>query len=248
MKLRIFNLVFIILSMAFNGKKVSVVIPAYNEEKAISKTVKEFSLPFVDEIVVVDNASTDRTATFAKRAGARVVEEHRKGYGFSCRKALASAKGDIIVLVEADGTFDPKDTKKLLSYIGDADMVLGTRTYMQFVEEGANMGVFLGYGNLFVAKLLQVLYGDVRLTDVGCTFRAIKKGSLKKVAKRFKVGGSTFSPEMIIEALKAGLKIVEIPIHYRKRIGTGTITHGSNIKAFVLGLKMIWLVLSRKFS
>jgi glycosyltransferase involved in cell wall biosynthesis len=234
--------------MVFNGKKVSVVIPAYNEEKAIAKTVKEFSLPFVDEIVVVDNASTDRTGELAKKARARVVKENRKGYGFSCRRALRSARGDIIILVEADGTFDPRDTKKLLSYIGDADMVLGTRTCMQFVEKGANMGLFLGYGNAFIAKLLQLLYGNVRLTDVGCTFRAIKKSTLKKIIKKFKIGGSSFSPEMIIESVKTGLKVVEIPVHYRKRIGTGTITHGSNIKAFIVGLKMIWLIISRKFS
>ncbi len=234
--------------MAFNGKKVSVVIPAYNEEKAIAKVVKDFSLSFVNEIVVVDNNCTDRTAEFAKKAGARVVKEHRKGYGFSCRKALSSAKGDIIILVEADGTFDPEDMKKFLSYIEDADMVLGTRTCMQLVEKGANMGSFLGYGNTFVAKLLQLLYGNVRLTDVGCTFRAIRKKSLNKIIRKFKVGGSTFSPEMAIEALKAGLKVVEVPVSYRKRIGVGTITHGSNIKAFILGLEMIWLIFTRKSS
>ena len=233
----------------YNGKRISIVIPAYNEESAIAKVVKEFSLPIVDEVVVVDNNCTDRTALFAQRAGARVVKEHKQGYGFSCRKALESAKGDVIVLTEADDTFSSNDVAKLLEYIGDADMVLGTRTCMQLVEKGANMGgFFLKWGNICIAKLLQTLYGNVRLTDVGCTFRAIRKKSLDKISGKFRVGGSTFSPEMIFEALKAGLKVVEVPVHYRKRIRVGTITSGGKVKAFKVGLKMIWLIVTRRFS
>lgn len=232
----------------YKGKRISVVIPAYNEEKAITKVVKEFSLPFVDEIIVVDNNSTDRTAELAKAAGAKVIKELRQGYGFACIKALISAKGDIIILTEADNTFDAKDIEKLLAYIEDVDMVLGTRTCMQLVEREANMNFFLRYGNIFIAKLLQLLYDNVRITDVGCTFRAIKRAALRKIIKKLKVGGSTFSPEMIIEAIRAGLKIIEVPVHYRKRIGTGSITSESKIKAFIVGLKMIWLIFNRKLS
>jgi len=116
--------------MAYKSRRVSVVIPAYNEEKAIAKVVNSFNLPLVDEIVVVDNNCTDRTAKFARAAGAVVVQEHKQGYGYSCRKALESAKGDIIILTESDNTFDAKDMPKLLAYIDDADMVLGTRTCM----------------------------------------------------------------------------------------------------------------------
>jgi glycosyltransferase involved in cell wall biosynthesis len=232
--------------MAFDGKKVSVAIPAYNEEKAISKVVKDFSLPFVDEVVVADNNSTDRTAELAKKAGAKVVKEPRQGYGFSCRKALESAKGEIIILTEADNTFDVSDMARLLSYIKDADIVLGTRTFMPFVEKGANMSAFILYGNKFIAKLLQLLYGNVMLTDVGCTFKAIRRTALAKMVKKFRVGGSEFSPEMIIEAIKSNLRIVEIPVHYRKRIGQGKITSESRLKAFKVGLKMIWLIISRR--
>jgi len=109
--------------------------------------------------------------------------------------------------------------EKLLAYINDADMVLGTKTCKELVSKNANMGLYLRGGNIFIAKILEIFYGNVRLTDVGCTFRAIKKICVKKINNKFKIGGSHFSPEMIIEGLKNNLKIVEVPVNYKKRIG-----------------------------
>jgi len=231
----------------YNRLKVSVVIPAYNEEKSIFKTVKDFSQPCVDEIIVVDNNCTDKTPELARKAGARVVKQPLQGYGFAIRKGLEEAKGDVIIITEADQTFLGKDIYKLLAYIEDADMVLGTRTCLQLVSKDANMGKFLHWGNIFIAKLLQLFYGNVRLTDVGCTMRAIRKEALKKIIKNFTVGGNHFSPEMIIEALKANLKVVEVPLNYRKRVGKGKITSSGKWKAFKVGLRMIWLILCKKF-
>ena len=127
--------------MVFKGMKVSVVIPAYNEEESIYDVVKDFSKSYVDEVIVVDNNSTDKTAELAKKAGARVVRETKQGYGYAIQRGLREAKGDIIIVTEADCTFVGDDMEKLLAYINDADMVLGTRTCMQLVEEGANMGI-----------------------------------------------------------------------------------------------------------
>jgi len=233
--------------MTHNRKRVSVVIPAYNEEKNISKIVKDFFKPYVDEIIVVDNNSTDKTAALARKAGAKVILEKKQGYGFAIRRGLKEAKGDVIIITESDQTFQGKDMMKLLAFINDADMVLGTRTCMELVSRGANMGIFLRWGNIFVAKVLGFLYGNVRLTDVGCTFRAIKRKSLKKIINKFRIGSSHFSPEMILEALKADLKLVEIPVHYKKRVGEGKITSAGKWKAFKVGSKMVWLIFSRKF-
>ena len=199
--------------MVYNGKKISVVIPAYNEEESIRGVVKDFSKKFVDEVIVVDNNSNDKTAEFGKKEGAKVVKEIKQGYGFAIRRGLKEAKGDVIIVTEADQTFQGKDMIKLLSYIDDADMILGTRTCKELVGRDANMGFFLRWGNIFVGKVLEFLYGNVRLTDVGCTFRAIKRKSLKKIINKFRVGGSYFSPEMILEALKTNLKVVEIPVN-----------------------------------
>jgi len=234
--------------MTYKRKKVSVVIPAYNEEKSISKVVKDFSESYVDEIIVIDNNSKDKTSFFAKKAGAKVIKEINQGYGFAIRRGLKEASGDIIVVTEADQTFLGSDMEKLLSYIDDVDMVLGTRSCMELVSKDANMGLYLRFGNIFIAKLIELFYGNIRLTDVGCTFRAIKKSSLKKIINKFNVGSSHFSPEMIIEALKSGLKVVEIPVNYRKRVGKGKITSAGKWRAFKVGLNMVLLIIERKFQ
>lgn len=229
----------------YQGKKISVVIPAYNEEEAIEKTVKDFSKPYVDEIIVVDNNSKDRTAELAKKAGAEVITETKQGYGFALQKGMREAKGDAIILTEADCTFVGKDMEKFLVYIEDVDLVLGTRLTGELREKGAKMNWFLNYGNLFLAKLIQLrFWGRVRLTDVGCTFRAIRKEALNKIINNFKVGGSEFSPEMIITALENNIRTVEIPVHYKMRIGKSKIT-SSFWKSFKIGLKMIKIIIMR---
>jgi glycosyltransferase involved in cell wall biosynthesis len=237
----------IIFFMTYDGKKISVVIPAFNEEQNISSVVKDFSKKYVDEIIVIDNNSSDKTGKLAKKSGAKVILEKKKGYGNAIRRGLKEASGDVIIVTEADQTFRGNDMEKLLSYIDDADLVLGTRTCMQLVGKGANMGLFLRFGNIFIAKFLEFLFGHCRLTDVGCTFRAIKKRPLKRIIKKFKVGGSHFSPEMILVALSSGLKVVEIPVNYGKRVGVGKITSAGQLKAFKVGLDMLWLIFSRKF-
>lgn len=229
----------------FSGKGVSVVMPAYNEEENIETSVKEFlSSEYVDEVVVVDNNSDDRTMDFAKNAGARVVSESRQGYGFACRRAMAEATGEFILLVEPDGTFDTKDILKFIAYSDGFDMVLGTRTSKEMLWDGANMGYFLRYGNRMLGKLIEILYRGPPLTDVGCTYRLIKKSAFKKIQNKLTIGGSAFSPEMIIASIRSGLKIIEIPVNYKPRRGKSKIT-GSKLKAFILGLVMIKLIFSR---
>lgn len=231
-------------------RRISVVMPAYNEEETIAETIRGFkSTPEVKEIVVVDNNSTDRTAEIARRIGARVVKETRQGYGYACQRALREGKEELIVLTESDSTFRPKDIYKFLTYIDDADMVLGTRTCKQMVESGAKMGWFLRLGNIFIGKLLEITFyrQQTRLTDVGCTYRMIRRKALKKIQNRFTVGGNYFSPEMIIEALVSGLKVVEIPVYYGKRRGESKIT--SNVwKSFKVGLNMIFLIIKKRLK
>ncbi len=230
--------------------KISVVFPAYNEEKNIKQAIEDFKkISEVDEIIVVDNNSKDRTAELAIKTGARVVKENRQGYGYACQKGLREAKNEIIVLVEPDGTFFAKDIYKFLAYIDEFDLVLGTRTCKQMLKKGAKMNWFLRLGNIFLAKFVEFLFytKEVRLTDVGCTYRMIKKKSLKKIIDKFSVGGNHFSPEMIIEAMMNDLKIVEIPINYGKRKGESKIT--SNFKkSFTLGLKMISLIIKKRIK
>lgn len=223
-------------------------MPAYNEESGITAVVTAFkNHSLVDEVVVANNNSKDRTAELAKKAGARVVTEMVPGYGSACQKALREAKGDLIILVESDDTFDPRDIEKFLAYSGEFDIVMGTRTSRALIWSGSNMGHFLKYGNWFVGKVMEFVHNGPSLTDVGCTYRLIRKDALKKIQGKFTVKQSHFLPEMTILALKKGLKIVEIPVNYKKRKGESKIT-GSTWKAFKLGLIMIWFILVKRFT
>ena len=231
----------------YKGKKVSVVMPAYNEEEYIAKAVKEFSsIPEVDEVIVVNNNSTDRTKELAIRAGAIVVDEEKQGYGYACQRALKEASGDLIILVEPDGTFSAHDIEKFLAYSNDFDFVIGSRTSKEMIHEGANMGKFLKWGNWALAKMIEVLFNAPSLTDVGCTYRIIKKDALEKIKDKFTVGGSHFSPEMMILAIKSRIPMIEIPVNYKERKGSSKIT-GRKWAAFKLGLRMIKLILSYRF-
>ncbi len=162
------------------------------------------------------------------------------------QRGLREAKGDLIIMAEPDGTFIGRDVLKLLAYADDFDMVCGTRTTRELIWTEANMGWFLRVGNVFVAKMLQIMYGGPSLSDCGCTLRLIRRDALKIFQDELRVGGSHFLPEMVIFALKHHLKVIEIPINYRGRVGDSKIT-GNFKGALRTGLKMIALIWRSKF-
>jgi glycosyltransferase involved in cell wall biosynthesis len=228
----------------WEGKRVAVVFPAYNEAANIARAVADFAaFPAVDEVVVVDNNSRDGTAALAAAAGARVVAESRQGYGFALRRGLATAGADLVVLAEPDGTFMAPDLLKLLAYAREFDLVLGTRTTRELIWSQANMGWFLRVGNWTVAKLLQLLFGGPSLSDVGCTYRLVRREAVEWLLPRLTVGGSHFLPEMVVLGLLGGWRLIEIPVNYRGRVGESKIT-GSRLTAVKVGLRMIGLILT----
>ena len=227
----------------YGARTVSVVFPAYNEADNIRRAVLEFLVPdVVDEVVVVDNNSRDETVAEATAAGARVVREMRQGYGFALQRGLAEATGDLIIMAEPDGTFVGRDILKLLAYSEDFDMVCGTRTTRELIWQQANMGWFLRVGNWGVAKMIQFLYDAPSLTDCGCTLRLTHRAALERFRDDLTVGGSHFLPEMVILALKRGLRIIEVPVNYRGRIGESKIT-GTLKGTLRTGTNMIVLAL-----
>lgn len=231
-----------------NGRSLSVVLPAYNEEPNIFQAVRGFlDLEGVGEVIVVDNNSRDRTAQEAGRAEARVVREENQGYGFALRRGMAEARGDLIVLCEPDGTFEPRDLHKLLAYADEFDMVLGTRTTQELIWQDANMKSALRLGNLAVAKLLELLFGGPSLSDCGCTFRLISRPAYEKIRNHLTVGGSHFLPEMVIWGLLEKQRIIEIPVNYRGRVGTSKIT-GTWRGTIRTALNMVWLILSVRWQ
>jgi glycosyltransferase involved in cell wall biosynthesis len=232
----------------YGSSRVTIVLPAYNEEPNIRQAVEDFYLPgIVDEVIVVNNNSRDRTAEEAGKTGARVIDESRQGYGHALRRGLKEASGDLIILAEPDGTFIGRDVLKLLAYSEDFDMVCGTRTTRELVWTQANMGWFLRIGNWAVAKVLQFLFGGPSLSDCGCTLRLTHRRALERIQDELTVGGSHFLPEMVILGLKKNLKIIEIPVNYRGRIGESKIT-GSLKGTLKTGFRMIALILRYRLS
>ena len=236
----------------YEGHGVSVVIPAYNEEGTIADVVADFlAEPHVDEVVVVDNNCRDRTAELAAGAGARVVTESAPGYGCALKAGMDAVESDIIVLTEADGSFKAYDLKKLLVYMPDAGMILGTRTTRQMVEQGANMGTILRWGNVTAAKILELLWyipHEPRLTDVGCTYRALWRRSYQTIRDGLREQGPGFSPEMTCECLRERIRVIEIPVSYHTR-DAGESSHSGGIWSISkTALKMFRCIFRKRLS
>jgi len=235
----------------FRDRTVSLVIPAYNEEETIAQVLEEFGEePHLDEILVVDNNCKDRTAERAAAAGATVIQETVAGYGAALTAGMNAAKGELIVLVEADGSFRAKDVVKLLCYLDDASMVMGTRTTKQMVEQGANMRFMLRWGNVFMAKFLQLCWmrpSEPRFTDVGCTFRALTSATWRQIRERTREPGPAFSPEMMCAALQARCRVIEVPVSYGNRMG-GESKHSDTFRRqATLAWKMFRTICRKRF-
>lgn len=229
----------------FDTYRVSVVIPAYNEESTIAAVVMDYlHHDCVDEVIVVDNNSKDQTAAVAQNAGARVVTEYNQGYGCALRRGLDEARGDIIILTEADGSFQARDVHKFVHYLKDCDMVIGTRTTRQMIEQGANMHGLLRWGNVIVGKLVEALWWsqEPRFTDVGCTYRAIWKSSYDKIRPYLNARGPDFAPEMMIAILICRRRIIEIPVTYRRRIHGESKHSGYFLAQAKTAVKMLKLI------
>lgn len=232
----------------YNGKKVSVIFPTYNEKDSIRAAIADFFQAGVtDEIIVVNNNAAEGTSEQVAGTGAIEVFESRQGYGAAIRRGFREATGDYLIVSEPDGTFHGKDIFKLLSYADDFDVVYGSRTVKELIWEGANMGIFLKWGNYAVAKLMEFLFNTTSLTDVGCTMRCVNRAALRHVEPFFTVDGSFFGPEMMLLTLLTGMRVVQIPVNYTKRVGTSSVTGNPRV-AFFLGLRMIRLILEYRIK
>jgi glycosyltransferase involved in cell wall biosynthesis len=220
--------------------RVTVVMPARNEEASIGPVLDEIPHALVDRVIVVDNGSRDRTADIARARGVTVVSEPTAGYGRACLAGIARAGDatDVIVVLDADHSDYPEDLHALLAPIasGEADLVIGSR-----VLGGAERGALpwnQRFGNRLACRLLLLLYG-ARFTDMG-PFRAIRRDALAGLQMRDPTYG--WNVEMQAKALIAGLRVREVPVRYRRRIGKskisgtvrGTIRAGTRIIGTIL--------------
>ena len=223
--------------------RVAVVIPAFNEARAIGRVIGDLPAGVVDEVVVVNNASTDETEANARAAGATVVREGRRGYGQACLAGLAYLRAttppDVVVFLDGDYSDHPDELPKLLAPIrrGEADFVLGSRilgVQQGLVEKGAMLPQAL-VGNRIACGAMRLAWG-ARFTDLG-PFRAIRWEALEALGMEDRTYGWTV--EMQIKAAQMGLRSVEVPVHYRRRIGVSKITGtiGGTVRA---SYKILW--------
>jgi glycosyltransferase involved in cell wall biosynthesis len=207
----------------FTFSKVSIVIPALNEEGVVGKTVRSIDAESLKklnldvEIIVVDNNSTDNTAKEAREAGAKVVTEKRRGYGSAYLRGLREAKGDIIVMGDADGTYPLDNTAEFIEPLlnGQADFVIGSRLKGN-IHDGAMPWLHRYIGNPVLTFTGNFLF-KTRVSDFHCGMRAFTRDALNKMSLH--TTGMEFATEMIVEAGRKNLRIAEIPIEYRKRGG-----------------------------
>lgn len=228
------------------GEKVTVALTAYNDELSIAAAVKDFlDHPRVARVIVVSNNSQDATEENARAAGAIVVNESEQGYGACVRRAIAEACSyddtDIVAITEGDMTFRAYDLDKMIPYLRHADIVNGTRIVEALQQRDTQITLFMHYGNLAVAKLLELKYfGDATLTDVGTTYKVLRKSAaLALLPKLQSKVNLEFNPFLMEQAIRSGLRFVEVPITFHQRVGLSKGGNISNRVALGVGSRMI---------
>ena len=208
---------------------ITLIIPALNEAACLGPLLAELPAGLVHELLVIDNGSTDDTAGVARRLGARVVAEPRRGYGYACAAGVAAASGDVLAFMDGDGSFIPGELLALVTPMldGSADLVLGTR--MRGGMAAGAMPPHQRFGNQLVAWLMYGLYG-LRLTDLG-PFRVMRRDLLNTLDMREMTYG--WPVEMIVKAARHGARIVELPVSYRPR-SAGVSKVGGTVRGTIL--------------
>ncbi len=226
---------------SLSPKHVTVIIPALNEEESLPLVLDAIPSECVDEVIVVDNGSTDRTADVARQGGARVVHEDERGYGAACLAGIAAIeRTDVVVFLDGDFADDPSDLTRLVAPLldGDADMVIGSRVLGQR-EPGALLP-HARFGNWLAVGLIRLFWGR-RFTDLG-PFRGLRWPCLQALNMRDRSFGWTV--EMQIEAARQGLRCREIPVSYRRRVGVSKIS-GTIRGTVMAGSIILWTVFKK---
>lgn len=225
--------------------RIALLMPALDEQLALAQVLDELPRQRYARLLVIDNGSRDGTAAAARAGGAEVVGEPRRGYGQACLTGLAALGGDadIIVFMDADGSDVPGEAERLLEPIlrGEADLVIGSRALGE-VEPGA-MAWPQRWGNRLSVALIRLLFGH-RYTDLG-PFRAIRRETLEKLRMRDTNFGWT--AEMQVKAVKRGLRVQEVPVSYRRRVGRSKIS-GTVSGVLRAGTKIIWTIVKLRIT
>ncbi len=245
--------------------KICVIVPTYNEEINVENVVKDYiQQKNVERVLVIDNNSSDKTVEIARNCGATtIVNDSNKGFAYSCVVGLKESlktNANIVVFTECDGTFSSYDLNKMIPYLDNCHMVIGTRQVQVLTEKGNQNSMFYVWGNFLLAKLIQIKYfsllhlGIVQLTDVGCMHRCIRRDALEKIVDEFtysetndvkiSIDSGLFAIFMTTIGIENNLKIVEVPVTFKKRIGISKTESDKKPRAIKYGLTFLWYILS----
>jgi glycosyltransferase involved in cell wall biosynthesis len=193
--------------------KIDVIIPALNEAGNIGDLVRETLAQPINQVIVVDNNSTDDTAQVARNAGARVINESRRGYGYACAAGVATSDAEVLIFLDGDFSFLPSEMSRLIAPIAEnrADLALGSRELGR-IEPGS-MPFHQRFGNALVAWLMRVLY-RLQLTDLG-PYRAVRRDLVLGLDMQELTYG--WHTEMIVKAARRHARIIEVPVSYHSR-------------------------------
>ena len=227
---------------------IDVIIPAYLEEANISFVVNDFK-NMVNNVIVTNKISSDKTHIIAEENGAKVLSNNYRGYGHALRVGIDHSTADIIVLAEADGTFRSSDLEKMLNCLMDNDAVQGTRTNPSYIQYKANMNKPRIFFNKLYGSLVSFLWqrNKTLLSDVGCTYRAFWKTKYDKIKKNIVSDTPAFAPELTIEFINSGFRVIEIPVNYYPRNMGVSKFSGTYINSAITALKMLKIILLKRF-
>ena len=225
----------------YENLTITVVLPAYNEGKNISKFIKDIEeLGIVDQIVAVNNNSNDNTEDEIKKNKVIYLNAEIQGFGAAVKKGIYFSKTDLIIICEPDGSFKAKDILKMMKYKKDFDAVFTSRT-------GDIKNFYLKYGNIIYAKILSLIFNGPKLSDVGSSLRLFNKKDLDKFKNKLNSDGPELQIELTINLIKQKIKIIEIPIEYTNRIGKSNYT-GSFYSSLIVALRFTKVVLKKIFN
>jgi NDP-sugar pyrophosphorylase family protein len=237
----------------FQKYSTTIIIPTYNNERSISDVLVDFKGK-ANEILVVDAGSTDKTVELVKKEKANVIvlpqelrgDLARKNLGNQVRYGISQAKGDIFLIVSPDGAFRSKDYPKLLEYLKDSDMVVGTRTTRQMIEQGTNLSPLARLINLIMGKMVEIFWWgqEPRFTDADCHYFGLWRESYNKISPGLTEKGRFFVVELMIEFVRSHMRCIEIPVSYYKPVESASYSLKQSIKD---AFQIFKLILKKKF-